>query len=57
LTTWQLVALVGMIPEWGEGSLGKLKTAGISSPFLSFILQVGILFALKFPRSCAKKYI
>ena len=20
LTTWQLVALVGMIPEWGEGS-------------------------------------
>ena len=22
LITWQLVALVGMIPEWGEGSIG-----------------------------------
>jgi len=22
LTTWQFIALVGMIPEWGEGSTG-----------------------------------
>ena len=38
LTTWQLVALVGMIPEWGEES----KEGGGGIPLIAAPAKVGV---------------